>query len=292
MEGMLRRIVGEDVRMTSVLAPDAGTALADVHQVEQVLLNLAANARDAMPHGGALEIRVGSRSIDAAFAASRAGLRPGDYIVLTVADTGSGMDEDTLSHLFEPFFTTKELGRGTGLGLSTVYGIVKQSDGYVDVRSEPGKGTEFSIYLPRLDAPPSAPGPLPPPPAARETGETVLVVDDSLSILKLVSAVLRARGYRVLEAEDGASAIGLLQGHEGAVSLVVTDVVMPEVGGLELAVQVRRLLPEARILFMTGYAPRPGLAEEVRESGALLLEKPFTPEQLLAKVGEALAPRA
>jgi hypothetical protein len=292
MEGMLRRIVGEDVRMASMLAPDAGTVWADVHQVEQILLNLAANARDAMPHGGSLEIRVGNRSIDAAFAASRAGLRPGDYVVLTVADTGSGMDEETLSHLFEPFFTTKEMGRGTGLGLSTIYGIVKQSDGYVDVRSEPGKGAEFSIYLPRLDAPPAAPGPLPPPVAVRGGGETVLVVDDSTSILRLVAAVLRARGYRVLEAGDGAQALEMSARHEGTLHLLVTDVVMPEVGGMELALQVRRLRPETRVLFMTGYAPQPGLAEEVRDAGALLLEKPFSPEQLLAKVGEALVPRA
>jgi len=289
MGGMLRRLVGERINLRLDLDPALGDVTADPGQIEQVVANLGVNARDAMPDGGTLTIATANVSRGGMTGASDDGLPGGPLVVLIVTDTGMGMDEHVLAHLFEPFFTTKELGRGTGLGLATVYGIVRQSGGQIQVSSRPGDGSTFTVYLPRMDshgrsglALAGAPEPVP------GGTETVLVVEDEEAVRHLVCRVLRAKGYRVLEAPHAEAALLLAGSTRTPIDLLVTDMVMPGMGGSALAAELTASRPSLRILFITGYAP-----EAVERRGELvdaggLLEKPFSADQLARKVREVL----
>jgi two-component system cell cycle sensor histidine kinase/response regulator CckA len=362
---MLQRLIGETINLVTVTAPDLGRVKADPGQVEQMILNLAVNGRDAMPDGGRLTIRTANAELDEATARRRGGATPGQYVMLEVSDTGVGMDPDTQSHIFEPFFTTKDQGKGTGLGLSTVYGIANQSGGHVWVESEPGRGTTFRVYLPRIEAaadatvapPParpeipapapmrrredlsaqrqweetpapavSAPAPAPasarrredvappPPPvevpmvaaaAARAAvegpdpeilddspktarGETVLLVEDAQRVRAVVREILEMNGYTVLEARHGAEAIEISSRHQGPIHIMVTDVVMPQMSGHELAQRLAPLRPDMRVLFMSGYTDDAIVRHGVLGAGMAFLSKPFTPDALAVKVREVL----
>ncbi len=285
---MLVRLIGEDIALHVVRAPDLGRVKADPGQIEQVILNLAVNARDAMPGGGKLTIETRNVELDEAYSRTHINAPPGPYVLLAVTDNGTGMDADTRSRIFEPFFTTKEQGKGTGLGLATVYGIVKQSGGYIWVYSEPGQGTTFKVYLPRvLDAVPSdavaAPA-SPPPPAS----ETVLLVEDEEEVRKVVREFLQARGYSVLEAADGPQAIRLAATPNGALHLLLTDMVMPVMSGTDLAERIRRTHPGIKVLYMSGYASRGARQNQNLDPQAPFLEKPFSGETLARKLREVL----
>ena len=287
MQSILRRLIGEDVELVTKLNPALGHTNADPGQLEQVLLNLCINARDAMPDGGRLVVETLNADLDAEFVTTHVGSRIGPCVALRVSDTGHGMDAETQSRVFEPFFTTKE-ERGTGLGLSTVYGIVKQSDGYIWCDSEPGSGTTFTVYLPRFDAEaPVAESELIP---AVEAGgsEIVLLAEDEQVVRRLVKEMLERLGYSVLVASNGVEALERLEEHEGRVDLLLTDVVMPGMSGRELAGIVRRRCPRARVLFMSGYAEDAVASHGVLQPGAQLLEKPFTATNLGAKVRAVL----
>jgi CheY-like chemotaxis protein len=277
-----RRLLGEE--LLTVLDPGLGRIKADPVQLEQVLINLAVNARDAMPRGGRLAIETVNVELDQAFVRANPGARPGSHVRLAVGDTGTGMDAEALSRIFEPFFTTKEQGKGTGLGLATVYGIVKQSDGYVGVETELGRGTTFSVYLPRATAEADAPaaGPSPAPPAAGS--ETILVAEDDESLGELARDVLLSCGYGVLEARDGTAALEVAARHPGPIHLLLTDVVMPGLNGRELADRVRALRPEARVLYLSGYSDEMLGLRGVLEPDITLLPKPFTPDALARQV--------
>jgi two-component system, cell cycle sensor histidine kinase and response regulator CckA len=285
----LRRMLGAaDVTVAMDLDPTARVIEADPGQIEQVILNLAANARDAMPRGGALTICTRNEALERANAKWE--VRPGAYTLLSIADTGIGMDEATKAHLFEPYFTTKEQGKGSiGLGLSTVYGIIKQSGGHVWVDSAPGQGTTFRIYMPHATSRDSLPAVSPRPhvPAAGE--ETILLVDDEEALRIAARRMLQRAGFTVIQASDGADALRVLAEHTGPVHALVTDVVMPGVGGPELVRRLREVRPDLPTLFISGYSE-----EGVRTQGALhpdaaFLEKPFSPEDLIRKVREVMA---
>ena len=285
---MLRRVIGENVTLATVLAPTSGLVNADRAQLEQVILNLVVNARDAMPDGGRLTVETAIVDRDAGAAEGAPGPPPGRYVVLSVRDTGVGMDAATQARIFEPFFTTKEPGRGTGLGLSTVFGVIEQHDGHVTVASTPGEGTTFTIYLPRVEQPrieTVAPAPVEPAAAAPRRGaETVLVVEDEEGGRALVSEILRERGYTVLAAKDGEDALSVAERWTSPIDLLLTDVVMPGPSGPELAERLSAARPATRVLYMTGYSDVP--ATECNP----LLQKPFTPLSLTRAVQEALAP--
>jgi two-component system cell cycle sensor histidine kinase/response regulator CckA len=283
MEPMLRRLIGEDVQLQTDLAVPLAPIKADPHQLEQVLLNLVVNARDAMPSGGRLTIQ--TRNQDAEW------VGPASYrsaVVLTVRDTGCGMDEHVRSRLFEPFFTTKEAGKGTGLGLATVYGIVQQSGGRIHVESAPGAGAAFHIELPCVEgiARPAVPQGEPSPPL--RGNETILLVEDEDMLRNLSRIVLRKQGYNVLEAPHGADALAICQSHQGAIDLLVTDVVMPVLNGRELADQLARLRPETKVLYVSGYTEDAVVRKGVLAGNVWLLHKPFTPSTLASKVREVL----
>jgi CheY-like chemotaxis protein len=248
-------------------------------------VNLAVNARDAMPNGGGLEIRTANADFDEP---SPDGITPGRYVMLSVADTGVGMDEETRSRIFEPFFTTKEVGNGTGLGLSMVYGIVKQSRGHIRVDSEPGRGTTFGLFLPRLDEQVAAPERKRKRVAPPRGSETILLVEDEDVLRRLGRRVLELGGYSVLEAREGREALHVCEEHEGPLNLVVTDVVMPRMGGRELAEQIARTSPDTKTLYVSGYTDDVVVRNGVLEKGTAFLQKPFTPSALLAKVREVL----
>jgi len=286
---LLGRLIGEDIELVTVLDLDLGNAKADPSQVEQVIMNLAVNARDAMPEGGKLALSTGNAVLDESYVKENPGSHAGPHVFLSVSDSGIGMDSETLSHLFEPFFTTKEQGKGTGLGLSTVYGIVKQSGGSIRVQSEPGHGTTFKVYLPRVDQPVGPAGKAVASLAAAPKGtETVLLVEDEEAVRRLTHAVLRRNGYEVLTAGDGEEALRTLQQHQGTIHLLLTDVVLPRMGGREIALQVSRLRPEIKVLFTSGYSGRAFAENGTLEPGMAFLPKPFTPEELLRKVREIL----
>jgi PAS domain S-box-containing protein len=290
MEAMVRRLIGEHIDVRLELGARAGRVKADPSQVEQVILNLALNARDAMPQGGRLTVETADTVVSDA-EAGRVGFPAGGYVVLAVRDTGPGMDEATRSRVFEPFFTTKDVGRGTGLGLATVYGIVKQSGGDVRVESAPGKGTTVRVHLPATDEAPAAGGAsagAAPPGAAQERGSTVLVVEDEPSVRELACAVLRHGGYRVLSAPNAEDALRLLDGEEGPLHLLVTDVVMPGASGPELAAEVTRLHPGAAVIYMSGYSERAIERHGALDPGTEFVEKPFTIEEFKSKVAAAL----
>jgi CheY-like chemotaxis protein len=288
LEKMLRRIIGEDIDFATDLDPNLCRVCADPGQVEQVLMNLCVNARDAMPSGGKLTIGTANAELDETFARTHAGTAPGHFVMLSVSDTGLGMDAHTQAHLFEPFFTTKEVGKGTGLGLSTVYGIVRQSGGHIWVYSELGKGTSFKIYLPVVDEPlDRKPKQRPSSPPARAT-ETVLLVEDDDSVRLVASRILRQSGYEVLEASSPELALGLFREHRASIALLLTDVIMPNISGPELAAELLRQQPKLKVLYMSGYSGTAVFRHGALESGKAFLEKPFTPELLTERLREVL----
>ncbi|MGH9706015.1 MAG: PAS domain S-box protein [Candidatus Acidiferrales bacterium] len=290
MEKILRRLIGEDVQLETSSAVDLGLVKADRSQIEQVIMNLAVNARDAMPEGGRLTIETGNVELDASFSRSKAVMAPGRYVMLAVTDNGCGMDGETQAHIFEPFFTTKEKGKGTGLGLATVYGIVKQSGGYVWVYSEPGQGSSFKIYLPRIEDEASTTGNA----RAEDSrslprgSETILLVEDEKGVRELTREYLQMCGYSVIDAENGHTALELAAMHAGPVQLLMTDVVMPGISGRELADRIKRLRPEIKILYMSGYTDQAVVHHGILESDAILLQKPFTLAALASKLRELL----
>jgi PAS domain S-box-containing protein len=288
LEKMLRRLIGEDVELGTTLDPGLGSVKADPGQIEQVLMNLAVNARDAMPDGGRLTIETRNAELDSEYAARRPPIRSGPYVMFAVSDNGMGMDAETQSHLFEPFFTTKEMGKGTGLGLSTVYGIVKQSEGYIWCYSEVGLGTTFKVYLPRVDEE-CSPGQKPTAAAPPTRGsETLLLIEDDRSLRDLLDETLEGGGYTVLVADDGAKALQIAGEYAGAIHLIVTDVIMPGLTGRQVAERIKSMRSEVEILFISGYTSEAIGRHGVLESGAKFLSKPFTPDELLRKVRQVL----
>ncbi|NWF91299.1 MAG: response regulator [Syntrophaceae bacterium] len=288
MENMLRRLIGEDIELVYRLSDHLGKIRTDSGQIEQVVLNLTVNARDAMPSGGKLTIETANVELDEAHTRGHIGMKPGRYVMLSVSDTGCGMSPEVKEHLFEPFFTTKEWGKGTGLGLSTVYGIVKQSGGDIWVYSELNQGTTIKIYLPEVeeeadllleqDAKASLPS----------GKETILLVEDEPSVKGFAARVLSESGYHLLEAANGHEAFRIAQEYAGKIDLLLTDVVMPQMGGKELADRVKALHPQLKVLFTSGYTDNTIVHHGVLDPGILFLQKPFSPETLLRRVREAL----
>jgi CheY-like chemotaxis protein len=289
MEKLLRRLIGEDIELTTVLGTELGKVKADQGQLEQVIMNLAVNARDAMPQGGKLLIKVENTMMDEAFVRRYPyPVQPGPYVLLTVTDTGHGMDAETKARAFEPFFTTKEKGKGTGLGLSTVYGVVKQSGGYIDIDSAPGVGTTFKIYLPRVHEA-IRPEVKPVEAAIPKVGnETILVAEDETSLRTLTSTTLELSGYTVLQARDGLDALEVSRKHAGTIDLLLTDMVMPGMGGRVLAEELGRQRREIKIVYMSGYTGQAVGSQGPVEPGSFYLHKPFTREVLTRKIREAL----
>jgi two-component system cell cycle sensor histidine kinase/response regulator CckA len=287
LESMLHRLIGETIDFATFPAAEPAMTDVDPAQMEQVIVNLAVNARDAMPHGGKLTIELQQVVLDAAYRTGHAEVVPGNYVLLAVSDTGVGMDEATQARIFEPFFTTKEVGKGTGLGLSTVFGIVRQSGGHIWVYSEPGRGTTFKVYLPSAAQQPKAAAPVVENPAGLRGTEAVLLVEDEQQVRKLAHAILARAGYQVIEATDGAEALRL--GASGPrIDVLLTDMVMPRVSGSSLAAQLVVLRPGVRVVFMSGYTDT-SVGEQGLPPGAVFIQKPFTPDTLLRKVRQALA---
>ncbi len=285
---MLKRLIGEDIELSTALAPDLGAIKADPGQLEQVIMNLAVNARDAMPMGGRLTIETANVELDGAYTQEHRMVAAGSYVLLAVSDTGLGMDELTRTRIFEPFFTTKEKGKGTGLGLATVYGIVKQSDGFVWVYSELGHGTTFKTYFPRVEERVDTGALAGVAPGSLHGTETVLVAEDAGGVRAVARQVLKRHGYVVLAAADGQSALDQALGREGPIDLLVTDVIMPEMSGRQLADRLRERQPELKVLFVSGYTDDAIVRHGILEPGIAFLQKPFTPEALARKVREVL----
>ncbi|MFB3825398.1 MAG: ATP-binding protein [Bryobacteraceae bacterium] len=284
MNKLLRRLIREDIELVVLPAAVRDAVKTDAGQLEQVIMNMVVNARDAMPQGGKIVIEVSEAT---AGEGAPANLKPGDYVVLSISDTGVGMDNETLSHLFEPFFTTKPAGKGTGLGLAAAYGIVTQSGGAIAVESAPGAGTTMRIYLPRSAAQAQADAPGNAPCCARGC-ETILIVEDEPRLRKLLRSVLEEQGYEVLEAARGEEALRIARTHPSRIDLVILDVIMPELSGPEAWRQYAALRPESRALFMSGYADEALVHHHIIESGAPFLQKPFRPDELAGKVRELL----
>jgi CheY-like chemotaxis protein len=260
----------------------------DPTQIEQVIMNLAVNARDAMPDGGALTIETSNVRLDESYSERHAGVVPGSYVMLAVSDTGVGMDKETLSRIFEPFFTTKEQGKGTGLGLATVYGIIRQSGGHLWAYSEPGKGSTFKLYFPRVDAAAERPRSEIEDVTARRGSETILLVEDEEQVRVLVRNVLRRNGYQVHDARTPAEAIGISGEVKETIHLLITDVVMPQMSGRQLAHTLQPHRPGMRVLYVSGYTDNTIVRHGVLEAGIAFLQKPLTPDVLLKKVREVL----
>ena len=290
IEIMLGRLIGEDVELLTIQAPALWRVEIDPGQIEQVIINLAINARDAMLQGGKLTIETDNVDLNENYFREHGieGKKSGHYVVLAVSDTGNGMDKETQEHIFEPFFTTKEVGKGTGLGLSTIYGIVKQNNGFIWVYSEPGQGTTFKVYLPEVkkdadlekkeQTPVDNPG----------GSETVLIVEDNDLLRNFAQKALRGYGYRVMDAENGEDALSVCKEHDGQIDLMITDVVMPKMGGREAAERLRPLYPQMKVIYMSGYTDNAIVHHGVLEPGLNFLEKPFTPEGLARKAREVL----
>ena len=287
MERLLRPLIGENIDLTTKLTPNVGHTRADAGQLEQVIMNLVVNAKDAMPDGGRILIQTSEADPDTA-RREHSLIEPGTYILLSVSDTGAGMDRETQSRIFEPFFTTKEKGKGTGLGLSTVYGIVKQGGGYIFAQSEPGCGTTFRIYLPRVADPADSPRVDKHAQAAAGGSETVLLVEDEESVRELVRETLKTRGYRVIEASDGIAGMRVSEEYQGNIEILITDVVMPGMSGRELAKRVAAARPNIRVLYLSGYTEDAIIHEGALEPGTGFLQKPFTLQVLARKVREVL----
>lgn len=291
MKGMLRRLIAEHIELRTACAADLGTVRADPSQIEQVLLNLVVNARDAMPGGGTLTIETANAELDGASTADQLLLTPGSYVMLAVSDTGEGMTETTKARLWEPFFTTKPKGKGTGLGLATAYGIVKQSGGYIWVDSEPGQGATFRIYLPRIDGGAES---LAPAPARPRTGgtEKLLVVEDDDMVRRVTQRALSANGYDVLVAASGREALLIAETNGYGFDLLVTDLIMPRMSGGELAERMRKIRPDLKVLFVSGYTDDMVVRHGVLDGQAAFLQKPFTPDVLLCKLRAVLGPQS
>jgi two-component system, cell cycle sensor histidine kinase and response regulator CckA len=288
MAKMLPRLLGEDIELVVVPNASLERVKADKGQIDQVIMNLAVNARDAMPHGGKLTIETANVYLSADYARQRIGAQPGSYVMLAVSDTGCGMDAETQSHIFEPFFTTKEKGQGTGLGLATVYGVVKQSGGYIWVYSEPGQGTSFKIYLPRVGEALEQAGAEEAPSGSLQGSETVLLVEDEEAVRELVCESLERNGYTVLQARDGAEAVQISRKHEGMIHLMITDVVMPGMSGRDLAHRLAPRHPKMKVLYMSGYTENAIVHHGVLDPGTPFLQKPFRPADVAHKVYELL----
>jgi signal transduction histidine kinase len=290
LEKMLRRLLREDIQLVTRFDPQLALVNADAGQLEQVIVNLVVNARDAMARGGRISIETSNVMLGEGYGPMHANALPGPYVLLSVSDTGKGMDKATQAHIFEPFFTTKPVGQGTGLGLSTVYGIVKQSGGYVWVYSEIDRGTTFKIYLPSVSSAPNVAE------AEREAApeppggpERILLVEDEPNVRRIARRILERNGYTVLEASNGVEALRMMEHRQEPIALVLTDLVMPEMGGRELASRLRIVSPTSRVLFMSGYTEDAVLRQSVMEPGSIFLDKPFTFDTLIRKVREALA---
>jgi len=288
LEKMLRRLIGEDVELRFVAKASRAAVRADPGQLEQVIVNLVVNARDAMPRGGRLTVETASVDLDAAYAWEHGTVEPGRYVMLAVTDTGVGIDRAAQARLFEPFFTTKEFGKGTGLGLATVYGIVKQSGGYIWVYSEPGHGATFKVYLPRVEQA-SEPVAAPQPPARALGGtETILLAEDEAAVRNLARRVLEKHGYTLLLAATGRDGVRLAEQHSSPIDLLVTDVVMPEMGGRELAQRLTTRQPTLKVLYLSGYTDDAIVHHGVLDAGVAFLQKPFKPDELVRKIREVL----
>jgi CheY-like chemotaxis protein len=288
IETMLRRVIGENMEVVFCFPPDLGTVYADPSQIEQVILNLAVNARDAMPDGGNLHFEGRNLDLVTSYAERGFEIPPGRYILLEVADTGTGITPENLDRIFEPFFTTKEVGRGTGLGLSTVYGIVKQSGGNIGVSSVRGRGTTFKIYLPRVDRPVDSLDQQEQPPVVKPGSETILLVEDDPGVRQLANSILGAKGYRVLAPEHPSEAEQVSAQHSGPIDLLLTDLVMPDISGPELARRVVLRRPKIKVLYMSGYTDDSTIHRRVAEETVAFIAKPFTPTSLQGKVREVL----
>jgi two-component system, cell cycle sensor histidine kinase and response regulator CckA len=289
LDKLLRRLMDDNIEMITRAHENVGKVKADPAQLEQVIMNLLVNARDAMPKGGRIVVETSNVDLDSHYAEDHATVKPGRYVMLAVSDTGIGMSQETVAHVFEPFYTTKESGHGTGLGLSTVYGIVKQSGGYIWVYSEPGRGSTFKVYLPRVeemqeDAAATSPAQL----SAKGT-ETILLVEDEQAVRELIETVLREQGYEVLAARDTNHAEELAKNFEREIHMLLTDVVMPGTSGRELAARVCALRPAIRVLYMSGYTDNVISTGGMLEKGLAFLQKPFSPSILAQKVREVLS---
>ena len=290
VEKMLRRLIGEDIELVTVLNPELGTVMADPGQMSQVLMNLAVNSRDAMPNGGRLMIETSNIDLDDTYTKEQPEIRPGPYVQLTVGDSGTGMDAETRAHLFEPFFTTKKAGEGTGLGLPIVYGVVRQAGGFIWVNSTPGEGTAFKIYLPKVEEAVEAEEAMKPAAGTLSGTETILVVEDQPELRKLAQTVLRRLGYKVLDAANPAEALLHSGRYAGPIHLMLTDVVMPGMNGRELADRLKLLRPEMKVVYMSGYTGSAFSDREVSEAGVNYLQKPVSPDALAVKLREVLGP--
>jgi two-component system, cell cycle sensor histidine kinase and response regulator CckA len=288
MERLLRPLIGENIELHTRLANDLGRTRADAGQIEQVIMNLVVNSKDAMPNGGKITIQSSNVHLGDDLRRLYNYIQPGPYVMLSIADTGHGMDRETQSRIFEPFFTTKEKGKGTGLGLSTVYGIIKQSGGYVFAQSEVGRGTTFRIYLPRVEESAEPCGLVNTSQAVSGGSETVLLVEDEESVRQLVGETLQAKGYRVLEAENGEAALRIANAHQGSIDMLITDVVMPGMSGRELSKKLYEARPTTKVLYLSGYTEDAIMHQGVFEAGTAFLQKPFTLQMLSRKVRDVL----
>jgi CheY-like chemotaxis protein len=288
MGKMLPRLIGEHIEYSFAPDPKLASVKADPGQIEQVILNLAANARDAMPKGGKLSVLTGNVLVDEMEAAKRPPMTPGRYFLLSASDTGHGMDVATIAHIFEPFFTTKEIGKGTGLGLATVYGVVKQSGGYIDIDSAPGAGATFRIYLPGVDETIKSEKLTDSKANSFSGNETILLAEDEESLRRLTRNTLEFCGYKVLEAKDGVEALEVSDRHAGPIDLLLTDIMMPEMGGRALAQELLRRRPNVRLVYMSGYTGEAVGTRGSVDAGSFFLPKPFMRETLKSKIREAL----
>jgi CheY-like chemotaxis protein len=289
MERLLRPLIGENIELQTQLGPDLGRTRADAGQIEQVIMNLVVNSKDAMPNGGKITIQTANARLDHEDVRREYSyIQPGLYVVLSVTDTGEGMDKETQLRIFEPFFTTKEKGKGTGLGLSTVYGIIKQSGGYVLVESEPRQGTTFRIYLPRVEGALETAGPVGVSPSHSGGSETVLLVEDEESVRQLVRETLESKGYKVLEADNGDAALQIASGYSGKIDMLITDVVMPGMSGRELSARLCASCPQTKVLYLSGYTEDAIVHEGVIDPDTAFLQKPFTLQALSRKVRDVL----
>jgi two-component system, cell cycle sensor histidine kinase and response regulator CckA len=283
---MLKRLIDENIEFSTTLAEDLGSISADDGQIEQIIMNLVVNARDAMPEGGKLLLETGNVTLADATTRGRPETTPGDYVVLAVTDTGRGMDAATVGRIFEPFYTTKERGAGTGLGLSTVYGIVRQSGGHIEVESQPGQGTTFRLYFPKVAEEAEAFSPNPPGERSLMGSETVLLVEDEEALRAVGKEMLETYGYTVLLAGDGTAGLELAQNHPQPIQLLMTDILMPKMGGIELAERLSELHPEVKVLYTSGY--NDSGASLLMVAGARYLQKPYAMEVLARTLRELL----